>query len=138
MVSKLCNVSLKRQRPFPDSSRNASQEPSEVSLIEFTDLGLSSTDLDLHRPFHLQGSSDSDGMMPKSRSNRSCFTPRPLIVSILNNKGVICMKRQQYEDARKCLNRALKLAEKEDQQTNGKDEANTCAEAIIPAEKKWD
>jgi len=107
-----------------------------VSVIEVSDLGQASTDLDLHRTFHLQGPSDSDGMMPKSRSNRSCFTPRPLIVSMLNNKGVIYMERQQYEDARKCLNRALNLAEKEDQKTNGKDEANRCARVIIPAKKK--
>ena len=41
------------------------------------------------------------------------LTPRPTMVSMLNNKGVIYIEREQYEEARKSLHRALKIAEKE-------------------------
>jgi len=51
------------------------------------------------------------------------------------------MERQQYEEARKSLNRALRLAEKEDQKNgfnannDGKDEANVCASVNTPGGK---
>jgi tetratricopeptide (TPR) repeat protein len=40
-------------------------------------------------------------------------TPRPIIVSMLNNKGAIYIEREQYTEARKSLSRALRIAEKE-------------------------
>jgi tetratricopeptide (TPR) repeat protein len=143
MVSKFCNVSLKRQLPFPNSSRNATQEPSELSLVNLNDSGPALTDHNRQRPLHLQRPSSSDEMVLKSRLNRLWFTPRPIqiIVSILNNKGVIYLERQQYEEACKSLNRALRLAEKEDQKNrtnandDGRDEANICAAVDTPCGK---
>lgn len=41
------------------------------------------------------------------------LTPRPVMVSMLNNKGVIYIERQQYAQATKSLSRALRMAEKE-------------------------
>eukprot|EP00529_Nitzschia_sp_RCC80_P023313 CAMPEP_0113468620 /NCGR_PEP_ID=MMETSP0014_2-20120614/15455_1 /TAXON_ID=2857 /ORGANISM="Nitzschia sp." /LENGTH=465 /DNA_ID=CAMNT_0000361027 /DNA_START=296 /DNA_END=1690 /DNA_ORIENTATION=+ /assembly_acc=CAM_ASM_000159 len=40
-------------------------------------------------------------------------TPRPVIASMLNNKGVIQIEREQYDEARKSLSKALKIAMKE-------------------------
>ena len=145
MVSKFCNVSLKRQRqrPFPNTSRNTSQEPSEVPPVNLNDSGSASTDHNKQQPLHLQDSSSSNEMMLKSRLNRLWLTPRPIqiIVSMLNNKGVIYMERQQYEEAHKSLNRALRLAEKEDQKDrsnahdDARDEANICGAVNTPCGK---
>jgi len=46
-------------------------------------------------------------------SNRQVklLSPRPVIVSMLNNKGVIYIERRQYSLAKKSLNRALRMAE---------------------------
>ena len=41
------------------------------------------------------------------------LTPRPVMVSMLNNKGVIYIERRQYAQATKSLSRALQMAEKE-------------------------
>ena len=93
MVSKFCNVSLKRQRPFPNSTRKVTQEPSEVPLVESNDSGPSLIDHNRQKPLHFQGSSSSDEMVLKSRLNRLWLTPRPIIASMLNNKGVIFMEK---------------------------------------------
>ena len=39
-------------------------------------------------------------------------TPRPVVVSMLNNKAVIQIEREQYDEACKSLSKALKLARK--------------------------
>jgi tetratricopeptide (TPR) repeat protein len=51
--------------------------------------------------------------MPKRLSLIPRLTPRPIIVSMLNNKGVIYMEKRQYDEAKKSLSRALRMAEKE-------------------------
>ena len=50
--------------------------------------------------------------MPKRLSLIPRLTPRPIIVSMLNNKGVIYMEKRQYDEAKKSLSRALRMAEK--------------------------
>lgn len=44
---------------------------------------------------------------------KSVLTPRPVIVSMLNNKAVNFMERQQYAQATRSLSRALRMAERE-------------------------
>jgi len=76
--------------------------------------------------------------MVKSRMNTKWFTPRPIIASMLNNKGIIYMERQQYDEARKTLYRALRLAEKDEKKNgvydncNGNDKAAVDASANVP------
>jgi len=41
------------------------------------------------------------------------LTPRPVMVSMLNNKGVNYIENRQYAQATKSLSRALRMAEKE-------------------------
>ena len=41
------------------------------------------------------------------------LTPRPMIASLLNNKGASYLERCQYTEARKSLNRALRMAERD-------------------------
>jgi Tfp pilus assembly protein PilF len=41
----------------------------------------------------------------------STMTARPVIASMLNNKGVILMEQQRFEAAEKSLSQALSLAE---------------------------
>lgn len=54
---------------------------------------------------------------PDNRSTTSSImtllTPRPVMVSMLNNKGVVYIERRQYAQATKSLSRALRMAEKE-------------------------
>jgi tetratricopeptide (TPR) repeat protein len=48
------------------------------------------------------------------------LTPRPVIVSMLNNKAVFYMERNQYAQAKKSLSRALRMTEKTDLNHNDK------------------
>lgn len=82
------------------------------------DSGSALPDRRRQRPFHSQESSSCDEIMLKSRLNRLWFAPRPMIVSMLNNKGIVYMERQQYEEARKSFNRALRLSQKEEKRNN--------------------
>ncbi len=113
MATQFCNISLKRQRPFYDSRDDITrEEQSEGSMINLMEsLSISSS---RQRPVELQDSTHREEMMIKPRLNRLWFAPRPLIVSMLNNKGVIYMERQQYDEARKYFSRALRLSEKEE------------------------
>lgn len=56
------------------------------------------------------------GSEVRERSKNSVMhllTPRPIMVSMLNNKGVNYIERRQYAQATKSLSRALRMAEKE-------------------------
>ena len=92
---------MKRPRSFSDPSRN--------------DSGSALKDSNRQRRLHLNETSGYDEITLKSRVNRSWYSPRPVIISMLNNKGVISMEQRRYDEARKILNRALRLAEKEDE-----------------------
>jgi len=140
MVSTFRSVSLKRQRPFPGTSPNTTNEVPEVSLVNFHDSGQTSRRNNQVLQLHLKGSSDTDERMLKSRFNRILFASRHIIVSMLNNKGVICMERKQYEEARKSLDRALHLAGNQDQKMNtpksnfdSNEEARVCASISMPS-----
>ena len=142
MVSKFYNVSLKRQRPFPDSPHNVAQKQSEGPLVNLKDSGPALLDYSRQKASHLQGSSSCDKMMLKSRLNRLWFAPRPIIASMLNNKGVIYMERRQYDEARKSFNRALRLSQKEKKMNecniskDEKDDINVCASVNTPGGNK--
>ena len=49
---------------------------------------------------------------PKRSNTMQILTPRPTLVSMLNNKGVNYMERRQYAQAKRSLSKALRIAEK--------------------------
>jgi tetratricopeptide (TPR) repeat protein len=56
-----------------------------------------------------------DQVLVKVLTSDVIKSPRPVLVSLLNNKGVIYIERRQYAQATKSLSRALRMAEKETQ-----------------------
>jgi len=132
---KFRSISLKRQRPHPDTSQRERQKSSQIQSSQQSIL------LQQGRQHQPQQSSENsqENNMPKSstKANKTTtwLTPRPIIVSMLNNKGVIFMERQQYGEARKSLNRALRLAEKEDRKSGSSNHNNNSnkVNANIPA-----
>lgn len=56
---------------------------------------------------------ENDLINAKHCNHEMLSTPRPVLVSMLNNKGVIYIERRQYAQATKSLSRALRMAEKE-------------------------
>ena len=71
----------------------------------------------------LVGGGSSSGNSRKT--NRRLITPRPMMVSMLNNKGVILMENKQYDEASQTLNKALKKIESDNHNQKGKEKSSS-------------
>ncbi|KAL3943077.1 MAG: hypothetical protein SGARI_000063 [Bacillariaceae sp.] len=120
-------LSLKRER-YLTAAASASSNNKAVPVPDPDNLEGSSSTIDTlpetppasptPAPRKISLSRKDNIIMPKSHRKLhmgSWLTPRPVMVSMLNNKAVIYMERQQFSEARKSLKKALKIAEKEGQ-----------------------
>ncbi len=126
LSASFSNISLKRQRYLTAATTSSSSKASPDPDLEGSSSSIDTAPLtppSSPTPATPRKTTVTfkDHMTHRSKLHMgSWLTPRPVMVSMLNNKAVIYMEHQQYSDAKKSLKKALKLAEKEEQYRGSK------------------
>ena len=100
---------LKRDRPSSSNNNNNSSTSSfSAAMSSLLDHVVAHK-----KPVVRTKSADSStSFFPSAITMSMSSTPRPVIVSLLNNKGVSYLEQEEYTLAKKSLSKALKMAEK--------------------------